>query len=452
MEYLIFKIGYLLRKSGINVTTTETRDCINVIKSIHGEKLNQFDIYNIINATMIKTSWGSEYAQWLIELYFGPDIEILSDNSGLLTYGRGQGKSLGLSTGKTMSLERLINAVVNNDIRPIFAALYNSDFNIDPNIEDPQKALAILQSQSMFNEVSHTLDQMYEQGDLNNEQYDASKKIMEEWNELLKDEMDRQLSKNMSEDYLLMEMEKLNPRKVSFLDSDNELLTSISKEIQKLGKKMAVKKGLRRKKSKRGTINAPKTIRKSLKTAGVPVNLIKMERKPSKPDLWILCDMSNSVSKFIYFMLMFVYSTQQQYSHIRSFVFVDSIMEATGYFKETNWEDALTNVKKIKGYNITAYSHYGNMLKEFHNKYLPSLNKQTTVIILGDAKNNGNSLESIDVLDEIKARAAALYWLNPLTEDQWDKKDCIMTKYKPHCTTAVSCTNVHDLEKFLNYI
>ncbi|MFZ7119578.1 MAG: VWA domain-containing protein [Eubacteriaceae bacterium] len=448
MEYFINNIARLLRKSGVEVSTIEISDCINLLKLLGADKLNKYAFYNLINTTMIKTPWGSDYILWLIELYFGPDMEISRDYAGI--FSRTNQKSHGNSCGQKVPLELLMEGVLKNDIRLIYAVVNN--LNLDLLIEDPDNALHHFQMQSQWKKVTEIIDQSYHQGDISEDEYMISKETLEEWNNLLKDEVQKQLKKNMSEDYLLQKIKKLNPRKVSFLDSDDHLIALISQEIQKIGRKMAVRKGRRRKIGPKGSINISKTIRSSQKTGNIPLNLIKMQKKPSKPDLWILCDMSNSVSKFIYFMLMFVYSTQNQYTHIRTFLFVDHILETTEYFQDQDWTSALNNLSTIKGYNLTGYSHYGNVFNQFSNAYLSLLTKKTTVIILGDAKNNWHNLDSSEILARIKDMSAALYWLNPLPTNLWGKEDCIMNQYQPNCTGAFPCSNIEELELFLSSI
>ncbi|WP_368294327.1 VWA domain-containing protein [Dehalobacter sp. TBBPA1] len=452
MEYFILKIAGLLRKSGINVNSREISDCIRLLKMLDLDKMDKYTFYHLINTTLIKSPWGPDYALWLIELYFGPDLEMSSDHLGILkSRGRfSQEEGHGGSAGKTVPLELLIGAVLNNEIDLIYAVLQGLNLNLELSIEDREKGLAAFRTQSGWNEAASHIEKAYQQNELSEAEYQAARAALEEWNHLLKDEIERQLARNMSSEHLIQEMKKRNPRTVSFLDCDDAQITQMSQEIQKIGRKLAVRKGRRRKVGPSGTINLNRSIKHSLKTCGIPLNLIKMQRKQSKPDLWLLCDMSNSVSKFIYFMLMFVFATQQRYANVRSFLFVDQLVEATDYFQEQDWTGSLSNLRKVSGYNRTGYSHYGSVLLQFADRYLPFLPKKTTVLILGDGKNNRNRLDGSDVLAQIKEKAAALYWLNPLSKDQWDKGDCLMRKYQEYCTGAFSVANIEELEQFLN--
>lgn len=449
MEYFIYNIAYLLRKSGISVSTGEISDCTILLKSFDTDKINNYTFYNLINATMVKKPWGSDYVSWLTLLYFGPDFELATDRTGILA-GTSSEENLGQSAGKKVPIELLVEALLKNDIRFIYLYMKDLRLNLRFTIDNRDEALKLFQRESMWDNASDTIRQSYHNGKLSDEDYLASLKIIEKWNNLLKEEIERQLARNMGPETLVLEMKKRNPRTASFIDSDDAMLSKVSQEIQKIGRKMAVRKGIRRSSSSRGAVNLSGTIRHSLKTGTIPLKLIKMQRIPSKPDLWLLCDMSNSVHKFIYFMFMFVYAAQNQYNSIRSFLFVDLLLESTEYLQGQGWATALDKLKNIKGYNLTGYSNYGNVFHQFSSRYLPLLDKKTTVIILGDAKNNSNTGDGHEVLAQIKETAAALYWLNPLDKSLWEKEDCIMNRYLPHCTGGFPCSNIEELEIFLS--
>ena len=140
----------------------------------------------------------------------------------------------------------------------------------------------------------------------------------------------------------------------------------------------------------------------------MPLWLAHTERRPSRPDLWLLCDMSNSVRQFSCFMLLFVAILQRRFNRVRSFAFVDRLQEITEFLGEEDMSRV-----RLRGHDLTGYSHYGEVLRQFHVEHLDTLTRKTTVIILGDARNNWNAVDGHEVLEEVREAAAALYWLNP---------------------------------------
>src|SRR5208337_5097979 len=114
------------------------------------------------------------------------------------------------------------------------------------------------------------------------------------------------------------------------------------------------------------------------------------KRKKEKPQVVVLCDVSDSVRNASRFMLQFVYSLQDLYSRVRSFVFVAEIGEVTGHFRHNDAREALETALKGDIVNVYAHSNFGHAFRSFVSDYLGSVNKRTTVIVLGDARNNYN--------------------------------------------------------------
>ncbi|HWQ40649.1 MAG TPA: VWA domain-containing protein, partial [Desulfosporosinus sp.] len=398
-------------------------------------------------ATMIKTEWGSNYIQWLVELFFEPEEEITGnrfyERSRQVSSATGEG--LG-SSGQGLPVGLMIDAVLKKDVALIYAIVKSMSLNLSLLMENREEALKNYKQRSGWFEVTNTVENFLRSGQISAQDYDSAQESLNEWSILLKEEIEAQLVKNMSREYLTEVMKKNNPRIIKFLDADSRQIAQISREVEKLGRKLAVKKGRRWKPGKKGRINLNRSIKKAIQTGGVLMELLKRQAKPSKPDLWILCDMSKSVKKFSYFMLMFVYTMQKRFTSIRSFIFVDMLLEVTDYFKEQEWDKALNCISTLKGFNLTGYSHYGNVLHQFNDTNLTLLSQKTTVLILGDAKNNQNKIDGSEVLSKIKESAAALYWLNPMDEGLWYSGDCVMEKYIKDCTAAYHCSNLEQLE------
>ena len=450
MEYLILEIAKLLRSSGIAVGMSEIEDCLHLMKAV-GSKLDRYDFYRLVNTTMVKAAWGEDFILWLVELYYGPNLEPVDfrpqrppSRASSFT-----GDATAASGGRDRPVDLLVEAVLRGQNGLIFAMIRGMSLFLEPDREDRKIALLDFQRQSGWLETAAILEQRRRDELIDEAAYQQAQGILKNWNILLEEEIEQQLLKNMSREYLLAEMKKFNPRIADFLDNDNSLETDMSREIQKLGRRLAIRKGRRRRVGKKGAVDLQKTLRFAIKTGGIPISLVKLERKPGKPDLWLLCDMSNSVSRFCYFMLMLVYITQKRYSHIRSFLFVDMLLEVTDYFEKRDWNEAIGGLRTLRGFNLTGYSHYGNVLRQFADTVLAELTPQTTVLILGDAKNNSNIRDGSEVLAEIKDKAAALHWLNPINPDRWSRDDCLMEKYRENCTQAVYCSNIEQLEKFL---
>lgn len=450
MEYVILDIARILRDSGIRVSAQEVTDCINILKLIDKNELTKNRFYTIVNATMIKTEWGTSYIQWLVELFFEPDEEITGNRLHELSrqVSSTTGEGLGTS-GQGLPVDLMVEAVLKKDIAMIYAIVKGMSLNLSLQMENREEALENFKQRSGWFEVINAVEHSLREGQISEQEYESAQEALKEWIILLTEEIEAQLVKNMSREYLTEIMKKNNPRSIKFLDANSRQIAQISREVEKLGRKLAVRKGRRRKPGKKGKINLNMSSKKAIQTGGILMDLVKMQLKPSKPELWLLCDISNSVRRFSYFMLMFIYTIQKRFATIRSFIFVDMLLEVTDYFKEQEWDQALDCISTLKGFNLTGYSHYGNVLHQFDDTYRALLSSKTTVFILGDAKNNRNPIDGNEVLANIKESAAALYWLNPMSEDLWYSGDCEMEKYIKNCTGAYHCSNLEQLELFV---
>ncbi|WP_371378580.1 VWA domain-containing protein [Sporomusa aerivorans] len=455
MDYLIFDLARLLRKSGFAVSTREIADCVQALNVLSANKLTKYDVYKLMNATLLKTEWGAAYIQQLAELFLEPDPEILADHAGVLSptnsssreTGEGESGCGRAGSGAAMSL--LTGAVLNQDLDLLYALIRRHALSLSLLCEDRETALLDFKLQSGWLQVAAIIEEKYRLGEILPADYHSALTSLSQWENFLKEESERLQVRNMSRDYLSQLMKQHNPRYLKFLDVDDADISVISRELAKLARKLAVRKGRRRQEAKQGRIDISRSIRRAMPTGGVLLKLAKMARKQAKPDLCLLCDMSNSVRKFSYFMLLFVYTLQTRYSHIRSFLFVDQLLETADYFKERDVDSALGNIGSLKGFNLSGFSHYGNVIHQFTAHYLNVIHRNTTVLILGDAKNNWNTVDGSEVLPKISEQAKALYWLNPVEQELWNRNDCIMEKYRPSCTGVYPCANLEQLERFV---
>lgn len=449
MAGLILKIAILLRASGIQISTREIGDCLDVLCHHEETALDAGSLYRLINATMIKTPWGSDFVMWLLALYLGPDLECAlnrypAPKSPAISGGGGEDGS-----GKKSLREEMARSAMVGELARIHALFRKLELILDPAVEDRDLALRTFQEACGWLDAANLIAQAQAREEDRPTDLDVAIKTLARWNDLIETEVDLQLEKNMSLPFLVEKMKSHNPKTTSFVDCRDEQMAAVYGEARKLGRKMAIRKGRRLIHGRKGRVELARTIRLAMKTRLIPLDLARVAPKPSKPDLWLVCDVSNSVRKFIYFMMALVYATQKFHTRVRSFLFVDNLVESTDYFKHHAWKDSLLNLKLMKGANMTGFSDYGVVLRQFKAQFLDQLTSKTTVIVLGDARNNGRRDDGCDVLPLIRKKAAALYWLSPFAKAEWQRRDCLMDRYRPHCTGAYSCPDIHSLERFL---
>jgi hypothetical protein len=242
-----------------------------------------------------------------------------------------------------------------------------------------------------------------------------------------------------------------NLREKEFYRLENLEIDEIRRRITKLARRLASKYARRYRPAKRGEIDMRRTARQALMTGGTPVRLRYRQKKISKPELAVLCDVSGSVAVFSEFMLQLVYTIQNRFRWVRSFLFVDVVDEATAYFKNEDIEAALGEAFARTYFSYSGFSDYGRVFTLFTNNYLAGLSPRSTLIILGDARNNYRLAEK-DYFQKIAEHVRRIIWFNPQPRDNWDKEDCIMNTYAPYCRQAFECRNLRQLEEVIEAI
>jgi uncharacterized protein with von Willebrand factor type A (vWA) domain len=240
------------------------------------------------------------------------------------------------------------------------------------------------------------------------------------------------------------------PEDVDFLNASQQQLAAIRATVQLLGRKMAARLARKRRHHRRSALDFRRTIRESLSNGGVPVDLIFRKPHPAKPEIMLVADISSSVSAFASFTLQLAYAIRSEFSRVRSFVFIDGIEELTGVLDSApdiaavaSHINSQTGVVRLDG-----HSDYGMVLEDFWDQWGPQIRARTSVIILGDGRNNYRPSRSW-VLAAIRQRARHLYWLNPEPAYSWDTGDSIISEYGKYCDKMVECRNLRQLKKFV---
>jgi uncharacterized protein with von Willebrand factor type A (vWA) domain len=231
-----------------------------------------------------------------------------------------------------------------------------------------------------------------------------------------------------------------------------EEANQLRREVQRLVTQLRSRMALRRKRGKKGRFDSKTTIRTNQRYGGVPVEL-KFKRRKLKPSLVLICDISRSMLSVAEFMLRLTYELQDQVSKTRSFGFYADMEEISIMMTGNRPSDAVDEVMDI--FYRRSPRHYatdlGNSLQTFFHNWLDSIDGRTTVVILGDGRNNYNS-PRLDLMKEIQRRARKLVWFNPEYPRQWGTDDSDMLEYAPICDTVYQVRNLAQLSAAVDKI
>jgi len=219
--------------------------------------------------------------------------------------------------------------------------------------------------------------------------------------------------------------------------------------VAKLARRLRNVVVIRRRRAKRGKFDIKRTLRQNLQFGGVPFRVRFDRRVRDKPKVVVLCDVSDSVRNVSRFMLQFVYSLQDLYSRVRSYIFVSEVGEITRLFEENEINRALDMALAGDIINVYTHSDFGRAFRIFRRDHLRAVDKRTTVIILGDGRNNYNAPHEW-VLKTIRSRAKQLIWLNPESRLTWGFGDSEMDRYGLFCDVVEECRNLNQLYRVVD--
>ena len=242
-------------------------------------------------------------------------------------------------------------------------------------------------------------------------------------------------------------MASLGEKSFYYLTEDE--IRRMKEAVTRLAQRLKNIVSIKRTRAKRGAFDLQRTLRHNTQYGGIPFDVQFDKRKRTRPQIVVLCDVSDSVRNVSRFMLQFVYSLQDLYSKVRSFIFVAELGEVTRLFEEHEINQAIDLALRGDVINVFAHSDFGRAFKTFHREHLSAINRRTTVIVLGDARNNYN-LPHEWVLRDIQRKAKQVIWLNPESKTTWGFGDSEMDRYLPHCDVVEECRNLNQLYKVID--
>jgi hypothetical protein len=471
-----------LRRSGLPVSLTEHLDAAEAVKHIPLE--DREGLKYALAATLVKSSSHWRAFETAFEVFFavrpggaGTEGEDEADGEGADTetegargdQGRmsGRGRSgKGGGGGEGMSPEELaellfksllsadaglMNVVARNAVdryagmepgRPVGGTyyLYRTLRNLDLDA-----VLERLLAQAQAGAAGGGLTELEER--LAADEYGAR---IEKFRRAVETEIRRRLVEDRGAEALARSVRKPLPEDIDVMHATRDELAMLHRVLHPLSRKLAVRLARKRRHGRKGPLDFRATMRRSLSTGGVPVEPRFRHPRPAKPEIFVIADISGSVASFARFTLHLVYAISSQFSKVRSFVFVDGIDEVTRFF-----EGVVDPAEAVARINTEAdviwvdgHSDYGHALTEFHRRWGDQVNSRSSVMILGDARNNYHASQSW-VLEDLQNRARHVFWLNPEPRDYWGSGDSIVGEYAAHCDDVVECRTLRQLERFV---
>ena len=226
-------------------------------------------------------------------------------------------------------------------------------------------------------------------------------------------------------------------------------LAGVHRVVTQLRRRLATQGQEHRGAQRHAHVDVRRTMRASLQTGGVPVELKFRPKRPRRPELYVLCDVSTSVTSASVFFLSVLHALHDSFRRMRSFVFVERISEVTDVFdSERDFKAVSAAIGRDAGVaDVSGYTDYGRVWREFLEQVSDDLHPRATVIVLGDARTNGRDPRA-DIFAAVAARAGRTFWLNPEPKLYWNYGDSVIAAYERYCE-AFECWTTPQLEEFV---
>jgi len=468
MQKKILEFTNILRKSGIRVSTAEALDAFSALENLSVEDREVFR--DALRATMVKRGEEVPTYDHLFDLFWSGFYDNLRESFSQASGGLPEG----------VDLEQLLQQIADmlqgmegegGDLSELARALLTQDLTQLENLIRQAAEQAGVERIENFLQVGffsrRTLEQLDMEGaggeleslaarleaeGMSAEDAAALRELIDGLREALRRSVrsftERELQKQ-NHDY----MEKFRRETLlekSFYHLTEEEIRKMREVVERLAQRIKNILSIRKRRLKKGKLDLHQTLRRNMSHGGIPFELVFRQRKKDRPKLVILTDVSSSVANVSRFMLQFVYTLQEAFTKIRAFVFVAELGEVTPLFQEKDIGDAIEAA--LDGgdvINVYTRSNFGYAFHHFWQNYLSAIDNKTTVLILGDARNNYNDARAW-CLRDIHEKAKNVVWLNPENPSAWGFGDSVMNKYLPYTDVAEECRNLRQLSKVVD--
>jgi len=463
-----------LRAAGLPVSLSENIDAASAVRHIPLEDRSAFKY--ALAATLVKNQAHWRTFETLFEVYFSlrgseyaldgdgndpfGDADLDDENQAPGEGGEGQGGGEGLTPEELA--EMLFQALMKGDdplVRAISKQAVKRYAGMEPGrpVGGTYYLYRTLRNLDLDGLLERLMEQAKENADgelspleerLERDEFDDR---IEKLKKEIEAEIRRRLVADRGAEAMAKTLRKPLPEDVDFMHASREEMANLRRAIYPLTRKLAVRLARKRRHGRKGPLDFRNTVRHSLSYGGVPAELKFRYPRPSKPEIIVIADISGSVAAFARFTLHLVYAISGQFSKVRAFVFIDGLDEVTHLFE--GCDDIAEAVHRVNTEAdvvwVDGHSDYGHAFEVFWDKYGHEVNSKSTVLVLGDARNNYHAAQAW-IMKEIEQKSRKLFWLNPEPKAYWNTGDSIVGEYGVHCDGVFEVRNLRQLEKFVD--
>ncbi|MFM8303028.1 MAG: vWA domain-containing protein [Actinomycetota bacterium] len=456
-----------LRAAGLPVSMTENLDAMRGVEHID---LGEREVLRaVLGATLVKQQRHRAAFDTVFDVYFSLFSPAAADRAELdlpdELFGGAAGDIQGGGAGGDLSREeiaemllRALQAMDLDEMRRLAGAAVSQFAGMEPGrpVGGTYYLYRTLRQLDLEDLSARMLGQAQERGEvpddplgerLAREEFERRLRTLRQ---MVEEEIRRRLVADRGVEAMARTLRKPLPEDVDFMHASRDEMIQLQRAIQPLTRLLAARLAQRRRRRHRGQLDFRRTVRASMAYGGVPAEPKFRRPHPSKPEIMVIADISGSVASFARFTLQFVHAMASQFSRVRSWVFIDGIDEVTRFFEGT--DDISEAVHRVNTEAdvvwVDGHSDYGHAFSVYHDRHEREVTQKTSVIFLGDARNNYHASQNW-VLQSLQKRARHVYWLNPEPRSYWDTGDSIIGEYAKYCDGVFECRNLRQLERFI---
>jgi uncharacterized protein with von Willebrand factor type A (vWA) domain len=454
VEARIVEFAEVLRQNGLKIGVSETLDAVTASGHVGVEDKAQFRA--ALQATMCKRSGDVETFDRAFEFFFSGAAETLKGIDQSLAQriaeeGLLEGDELTMIVAwlERMQLAPLTDAALRGDRARLGQILRNAALQLDFSRMQTSLQTGFFSRRMMVGAGVESMRSDMQAIEAELQARGVSTRgiqvVARELGEALRkvEEAARREVERQSRARLRKPSGGLNDRPFHTLSRSE--VERMQRAVRALAEKLKARLIRRQRSKRKGALNPIRTLRKNLVSGGVPMVPHFRARRPERPDVVVLCDVSDSVRNASRMMLLFTWTLQSLFSRVRSFVFVSDIGEVTQLFKDTTPEEAIDMAVAGKTISLASNSNYGNALATFAREQLGSVTRRTTVLVIGDGRNNYNP-SNVWALQDLKRKARRLVWICTEPRTSWGFGDSEMLSYSKACHQTVTVQTLADLE------
>ena len=448
MESRILQLISALRASRVRVSLAESAEAFSAVDLMGIQDRESFRLS--LRATLIKDVKDIPMFDKLFPLFFGsgqppimggnPSDEITPEEAQMLADALKQ-----FAENLRQQMKRLMNGdqLSDSELEALGQLIgLNQANNLNYQNWMTQRMMRALAFPEVREALKELLKQLAQIG-MRRERIEHIRNMIEQNMQGMQEQINHfageRIAENLSERPRPDNLDSLMNRPFQGLsDGEKKLLQN---EVKRLATALRTRIALRQKHAKSGQMDPKATIRANLKYQGVPME-IKHRDRLRKPKIVILCDISTSMRFCSELMLSFLFALRGQVRKTHAFAFIDHLEYISEDFAASNADEAIQAVlwRMPSGYYNTDL---GWSLIDFTREYLDTLNGQTTLILVGDGRNNYHD-PRLDLFAVLSRRAARTIWLNPEPANFWHG-DSDMPRYAPLCSDILKVSNLKEL-------